>query len=209
MTPWASTWFTATVITMLARRWISAFAATIVIVGSAACGSERQVELNAELQAELVEMMDADQAERTGQVAGNGDRARTERLAEIIDEHGWPIRSLVGTDGATAAWLIAQHSDQDMEFQERALELMRAAVDDEEADPTELAYLEDRVASNRGEPQIYGTQVSCVEGTPQPRPIADEEHVDERRAEVGLPPLSEYLEEMAAPCAEELENQEN
>src|SRR5690606_30750870 len=107
-----------------------------------------------ELRQELLEMKEADQADRTGApVAEWDDEARTARLAEIIDEHGWPTRSLVGEDGASAAWLIAQHSDLDVGFQERALGLLREAVADGEADPTELAYLEDRVARNQGRPQ--------------------------------------------------------
>lgn len=177
-----------------------------IIVATASCSSEPEVQLNPDLQAELVEMQAADQAERSGEVAGSGDGARTARLAEIIDEYGWPTQSLVGVDGATAAWVIAQHSDQDVDFQERALELMREAVEDGEGDPTELAYLEDRVATNRGEPQIYGTQIGCVDGEAVPGQLADEENVDERRAEAGLQPLAEYLAELAEICASELDN---
>lgn len=193
-------------ISMQIRRLAEILACAVaIVVATTSCNSEPEVSLNLDLQAELVEMQAADQAERTGEVAGNGDRERTARLAEIIDEYGWPTRSLVGAEGATAAWVIAQHSDLDVEFQERALELMRNAVADGEADPTELAYLEDRVAANHGEPQIYGTQIGCVDGEAVPGPIADEEDVEERRAEMGLQPLSEYLEELAEICAEELQ----
>ena len=147
------------------------------------------------LRQELLELSEADQAERTGEVSGNNDAERTDRLKEIIGEYGWPTRRMVGEDGASAAWLIAQHSDQDLEFQRQALELMCAAALAGEADVTELAYLVDRVAVNSGEPQVYGTQVgSCEEGLAVPEPIADEAHVDERRAQAGLDPLEEYLE---------------
>lgn len=57
-----------------------------------------------------------------------------ERLGEIVAEHGWPTRSLVGDDGATAAWAIAQHSDLDPQFQRQMLELMWAAAAVGEAD---------------------------------------------------------------------------
>ncbi len=194
-------------ITVQMRRLARILASAVAVVVAAASCSSEPVELNLDLQTELVEMQAADQAERTGEVAGNGDRERTARLAEIIDEYGWPTQSLVGTDGATAAWLIAQHSDLDVEFQERALELMHEAVEDGEADSTELAYLEDRVAANRGEAQIYGTQIGCVDGQAVPGPIANEENVEQRRAEVGLQPLADYLEELAEICAEELETQ--
>jgi hypothetical protein len=41
------------------------------------------------------------------------DRRNAKRLDEIVDAHGWPGKSLVGEDGAHAAWLIAQHAVHD------------------------------------------------------------------------------------------------
>ncbi|TDD68478.1 hypothetical protein E1262_15765 [Jiangella aurantiaca] len=161
-------------------------------------------ERNEQLRAELLEMMEQDQAERSGEVAGEwNDQERTDRLAEIIEEHGWPGSDLVGTDGASAAWVIAQHSDLDPEFQRQALELMRPAAEAGLADPGELAYLEDRVALNSGGEQVYGTQIGCVDGVPQPAPLSDPETVDERRAEAGLEPLADYLATLEEACAAE------
>src|SRR5437660_12473904 len=61
------------------------------------------------------------------------------RLKEIIADHGWPGRSLVGEDGAIAAWFIAQHSISDPPFQRRALELLREAHQKGEVSATALA----------------------------------------------------------------------
>ncbi|MGY1713488.1 DUF6624 domain-containing protein [Geodermatophilus sp. SYSU D01106] len=156
------------------------------------------------LRAELLAMLERDQSGRTGGPDPEGDAARTERLAQILDEHGWPGRDLVGEDGAEAAWAIAQHSDLDPAFQQRALELLRAAVDEGRASPGDLAYLTDRVAANTGQPQTYGTQVSCTPEGPEPAvPLADEAAVEQLRADAGLDPWADYLEEMAAICAEE------
>lgn len=172
-----------------------------------AAGEERGVQ-EPELRAELLEMMEADQAERTGEVGGDwNDEERTARLVEIMDEHGWPGVDLVGDDGATAAWVIAQHSDLDVDVQERALELMREAVAAGQADATELAYLEDRVALNTGNPQIYGTQIGCVDGRAEPAEMVDPESVDHRRAEAGLEPLADYLAELQPDCEAEAEAQ--
>ena len=44
------------------------------------------------------------------------DVANTDRLRAITAEHGWPGRALVGEEGAEAAWLIAQHADQQLDF---------------------------------------------------------------------------------------------
>jgi hypothetical protein len=182
-------------------------ALALLLGGGMACGDQAdEADVGAELRRELLAMQEADQAERTGEAPGSWhDEERTERLAEILDEHGWPGADLVGEDGASAAWLIAQHSDQDVDFQARALELMRAAVEDGQADPTELAYLEDRVALNRGGAQTYGTQIGCVDGRAEPARLADPDGVDERRAEAGLQPLADYLAELADECAAEAE----
>jgi hypothetical protein len=156
-----------------------------------------------ELRDELVLMLEEDQAERMGESATINDRARADRLEEIVDEYGWPTFSMVGEDGATAAWAIAQHADHDVELQERMLDLMKVAAADGEADPSQTAFLEDRVALNLGRPQIYGSQIGCVDGEAVPGPIEDEQNVDARRAEVGLDPLDDYLAQFAEVCGGE------
>jgi uncharacterized protein DUF6624 len=156
-----------------------------------------------ELRSELLAMMEEDQAEQKGEVETDNYEARTQRLAEILDEYGWPTFELVGEDGSTAAWVIAQHADLDPELQQRALELLRPAAEDGQASRGDLAYLEDRVAVAAAEDQQYGTQMRCTEdGTPVPAtPIADEATVDERRSAAGLSPLQDYVDEMTAICA--------
>ena len=155
-----------------------------------------------EVRDELLAMMEDDQTERTeGTGSASTDRERTERLQAIVEEHGWPTLSMVGKEGATAAWLIAQHSDFDVELQEELLALMQAEGDD--VDASEVAYLEDRVAVNNGEPQRYGTQVSCVpEGGVEPStPLVDEAAVDALREEAGMEPLADYYTEFEEGCA--------
>ena len=162
------------------------------------------IEFDQELHDELIAMFDRDQAGRLGGEDNEGDQRRTKRLAEIVDEFGWPGLSLVGKDGEDAAWTIAQHSDLDPEDQARFLEELRGAVEAGEASPGNLAYLEDRVAVAQGLPQTYGTQVGCGADGPVPAtPIADEAGVEQRRKDAGLDPLADYLAEMATICAEE------
>lgn len=157
---------------------------------------------DAALHDELIAMFERDQAGRLGTGADDeGDQARTERLREIIDAHGWPGFDLVGEDGEDAAWTIAQHSDLDPEFQRCALAHLRVAVDAGQGSPGNLAYLDDRIAAGAGEPQRYGTQVACGPDGPAPAtPLVDADGIDEVRATVGLPPYDEYLAEMAEIC---------
>ncbi len=124
---------------------------------------------------------------------GEIDRENTVRMTQIVKEHGWPGKSLVGTDGAQAAWLLVQHADRDRPFQKLCLGLLREAVKKGEATGQQLAYLTDRVRVGEKEKQVYGTQLRLVDGKYQPHPLEDEANVDRRRKEVGLPPLAEYL----------------
>ena len=158
---------------------------------------EGPVEFDQALADELIAMQAADQE-------GSGlHEDRQARLAEVFDEHGWPGHDLVGEEGSTAAWVIAQHSDLDLAFQERALELITEAVAQDDASPGDLAYLTDRVAVAKGEPQTYGTQIRCDGKKPvPPTPIADPGAVEGLRAEAGLEPLAAYLREMKKVCKE-------
>jgi len=169
------------------------------------------------LQAELVEMGRQDQAERAGnpelppgtKLGPPQDYARAVRLKEIVAVHGWPTYDLVGTDGASAAWLVAQHADDDVAFQQEALDRLRAAAAVGQGSRIEMAYLADRVAVNLRRPQTYGTQIRCAAGAPAPATsLIDEATVDALRADVGLGPLEQYYDELAMTCAnEELDGQ--
>src|SRR5262249_48987230 len=54
------------------------------------------------------------------------DARHAARMKQILATHGWPGRSLVGEDGAHAAWLLVQHSDD--QFMADSLPLMEQAV---------------------------------------------------------------------------------
>jgi hypothetical protein len=123
------------------------------------------------------------------------DKANTKWLKRVVRERGWPTYSMVGQDGAKAAWLIVQHADLAPAFQRRCLDLMTKLPADETS-PADVAYLTDRVLLAEGKSQRYGTQFILVDGKYVPRPIEDEKHVDERRASVGLQPLDEYASQL-------------
>jgi hypothetical protein len=120
------------------------------------------------------------------------DRRNTAWLKGIINKHGWPGKTLVGEDGANAAWLLVQHADLDRPFQKRCLTLLTVAVKKGEATAQEQAYLTDRLLVAEGKKQKYGTQFRTVGGKTEPNPIEDEANVDKRRKELGLPSMAEY-----------------
>ena len=70
-----------------------------------------------------------------------------------------------------------------------------------ESNKTNYAYLIDRVAVNTGREQRYGTQGGCSAAhiwSPKPMEVPSE--VDRRRAEVGLPPLPDYIAQISKLC---------
>jgi hypothetical protein len=160
------------------------------------------------LRQELLRMVQDDQALRRQLVGTNKpdaellkklettDRKNTTRLKGIVDKHGWPGKSLVGEDGANAAWLLVQHADRDSDFQKRCLRLLKDAVRNGEASASDLAYLTDRVLVADKKKQLYGTQFTMKNGELVPHPIEDEEHIDQRRKHVGLGPLAEYRKQL-------------
>lgn len=122
------------------------------------------------------------------------DADNAARMRAIVRQHGWPAPSLVGRDGTEAALLLVQHADHS--FQKEMLPLVEKAYKRGEVPGQTYALLLDRVLVGEGKPQVYGTQAKPFkdwEGQePLLQPIEDEANVDKRRAEIGLPPLSEY-----------------
>ena len=109
-------------------------------------------------------------------------RRNAARLAMILDEHGWPVPSLVGPEGAEAAWLIAQHAIGEPAFQRRCLRCLREAAGAGDLPSWQPAMLEDRIRMFEGRPQLYGTQLETDhEGRLRPYRIEDPERVEERR----------------------------
>ncbi len=140
------------------------------------------------------------------------DDESADYLESLLAAHGWPTFDMVGTEGANAAWLIAQHADQRPALQRRALELMSKAAADGQAEPAKLAYLTDRVLVADGKKQRYGTQFGAdADGVQRPRawePLtSDEASIDIRRARVGLPSLAysvrEWGQSLGAPASVE------
>ena len=67
--------------------------------------------------AKLFGDLDRDAEQRAATRVGEVDADNTAWLCGVVDHHGWPGASLVGEDGAQAAWLLVQHADQDPGFQ--------------------------------------------------------------------------------------------
>ena len=163
--------------------------------------------MNIRLKQRLVEMAEEDQRVRA-ELAATGElfRGYAPRMAEvhrrnaqaleaIIDQYGWPGKSLVGEEGAHAAWLVLQHAIGNPALQRRCLSILKEAIAKGEAEPAEAAYLEDRICFFERRPQRYGTQFDWdEEGRMSPWLLEDPERVEEYRQSVGLGSLAERVE---------------
>ena len=131
-------------------------------------------------------------------------RRNAARLGEILDEHGWPGRSLVGEAGCAAAWLVLQHSLLDPLLMMRALPLLEVAVRGDEAPPSQMAYLADRIRTLQGQPQLYGTQHDWDDiGQMSPLPIDDAAGVEARRSALGMETLVAHTARLREQVARE------
>jgi hypothetical protein len=154
------------------------------------------------LAAELIAMGEKDQAIRQELKPGPIDKAFMQRMAKedlareqhlgaIIDAKGWPTYSMVGHEAANSAWLIAQHASP--AFLKRCVPLMQAAADRGEMALASLALSIDRDLTNDGRKQRYGSQAQTNEdGKTVMLPIEDPEHLDQRRAAMGMEPFARY-----------------
>ena len=115
------------------------------------------------------------------------------KVRAILDKHGWLGSDVIGGQGNSTLFLVIQHSD--LPTQIKYLPMMREAVKNGKAQGSSLALLEDRVALGLGKRQIYGSQIGRNPVTLAyfVSPLEDPDNVDQRRAEVGLGPLADYV----------------
>lgn len=114
-------------------------------------------------------------------------------LEELIAKKGWPKKSEVGGQAASAAFFIIQHSD--LKKQLKYLPILKKRCEENEAKWENYALMYDRVQTSQNKPQRYGSQVKYIEKTNSFElfPLEDEAKVNEWRKEIGLQPLEDYV----------------
>ena len=138
--------------------------------------------------------MGSPEAETANRVLAAADAPLQARLRAIVSARGWPGRRLVGDDAAHAAWLLLQHSNA--VYQRKMLPVIQERVLRGDVRAADGALLEDRIRVGQGRKQRFGSALryTTTPGAPPVLyPIEAEECVDQRRADVLLPPLSDYL----------------
>jgi hypothetical protein len=167
-----------------------------------------QTPKNEALRQELLSMYAADQAARGPMTTGHWvneaeakkmmqtDAANTRRLVEVFKRYGFPSVSLVGKDGAQAAFVMVVHSES-LDLKKQAMPYIRRAARRGEVPQEAYATLTDTILRAEGRPQIYGTKFDLVGGRFVLAPTRDLGGLDARRRRLGLPPVAEYAKGLA------------
>jgi len=184
-------------------------------------GCSNQPKFNPELKSELAAILKKDQGYRELYGGGISETRKHELLAElnltetdflqneralfeendslnliqvekIIEEHGYPGKTLVGEPENEAAWFVIQHSNKI----EAYFPLIKKAGQNQEIGAMKVAMMEDRMLMDQGKEQIYGTQAKANFLVENPSsqddvkyviwPIAHPEMVNELRTKAGF-----------------------
>ncbi|MCC8360180.1 DUF6624 domain-containing protein [Salinimicrobium sediminilitoris] len=155
-----------------------------------------------ERKAELLRKMDLDEKDIEGNklysLMREIDSINLIKVERIIQEYGYPGKSLVGEPANKAVFLVIQHSDKI----DRYLPLVRKAAKEGELSKTYLAMMEDRNLMFQGLEQIYGTQIKGQANKEGEWifflwPVKDPEKVNILRKNMGIKStVEEYLKRM-------------
>jgi hypothetical protein len=117
-----------------------------------------------------------------------------QKVVEILAD-GWPDKEIIGDSGNRTICNVLQHSDY--ATREKYLPMMQKAVKDGQLTPQLLVRAEDRLATDRGEPQIYGGQMKYYPETKTFNvwPVFDPVNINKRRAAIGLGTIEDHLKD--------------
>ncbi|WP_142687546.1 DUF6624 domain-containing protein [Chitinophaga polysaccharea] len=135
------------------------------------------------------------EADSVGMLLDKVDSINLTIVEGVLDNYGWLGKEVVSEKGTNALWLIIDHAEP--AIQKKYIGIMKKAIGEGTLEGKYLALVEDRIALDSGKQQIYGTQYTLNEksNVNELLPVIDIEHIDIRRAKVGLTPLREYLKE--------------
>jgi hypothetical protein len=114
-------------------------------------------------------------------------RKKSEALREILDMQGWPDAKQYGEHAEATAFIIALHSDYNLELQVRCHQALLANALKGEGNLGFLAFLTDRILCNKGLHQRFGTQIREADnGCFVPKAIENADKIEEWRQLVQL-----------------------
>lgn len=110
-----------------------------------------------------------------------------EIIVSFLEKCGMPTLDEVNYIQMAGIWLVLQHAHP--QYQKKYIPLIEKAAANGDINYGVVATMKDRALMHDGKAQIYGTQVKDGKLYYLENP----EYVDQRRKEIGLEPLAEYL----------------
>jgi hypothetical protein len=135
----------------------------------------------------------------------NIDKQNLVFVEQVIKEHGYPGKTLVGEPTNEAAWYVIQHSDKIATY----FPMIKGAGTKGELPIPLVAMMEDRLLMQQNKPQLYGTQGCGVRMYDEAKdsiyhktyiwPVKDAVQVTQRRQQAGFTtPLDSYAKQLGA-----------
>jgi len=129
------------------------------------------------------------------------DAINLKRVVFILDSMGYPKRHVYGDSAGLATFFVIQHAD--IKYQKKYLPVFEQAAKDKEMQWKNVVYMIDRVRLEKGQKQLYGTQIQPLKDSvtgyltdkAMIAPIEDEANLNERRAKVRLGTIEQEAKE--------------
>ena len=107
---------------------------------------------------------------------------------KIVQEYGYPNRSLVGLEYQDHLFYVLQHSN--LEMMKKYIDLIKSEVDKRQISPHLYPLIYDRIKMLEGKPQKYGTQyIKDKDGKNILYKTLNKLTLNEERARYGLQPI--------------------
>ena len=115
------------------------------------------------------------------------DHRNQELIISIIEKCGMPTLNEVNQEQMNAIWLGLQHTEN--RYRVKYFPLIEKAVKNGDLSKEQYALMKDRILMDEGKPQIFGSQIK----NGKLYDLEEPETVNERRQEMGLEPIEDYL----------------
>lgn len=125
------------------------------------------------------------------------DLENQDKIKRLYSKYGYLGYDKIG-EKETRFWISIQHADNDIQFQQEMLKVLKKEIRKKNADRSHYAMLEDRIAVNQKKKQRFGSQVTYNKiGQAIPKyGLIDSTKVDEWRAQYNLPSFKKYYNDM-------------
>jgi hypothetical protein len=123
------------------------------------------------------------------------DTINIERVTKIIDKFGWPGIDDVGENGNLTVFVVIQHAD--LAIQKKYLPQLKRSIKQYQSRPEYYGYLIDRIRTDEGKKQIYGTQLTMNEKNNKYEllPVKNPRTLNKRRKKLGMSTIEQYLKD--------------